>query len=30
MKRRGRPDGYTLSVGNISSHVLTGAIYAVQ
>jgi tripartite-type tricarboxylate transporter receptor subunit TctC len=27
---RAAADGYTVSVGNISSHVLTGAIYAVQ
>jgi tripartite-type tricarboxylate transporter receptor subunit TctC len=27
---RATADGYTVSVGNFSSHVLTGAIYAVQ
>jgi len=27
---RAAADGYTISVGNISSHVLTGAIYALQ
>jgi tripartite-type tricarboxylate transporter receptor subunit TctC len=27
---RAAPDGYTLSLGNISSHVLNGAIYALQ
>ena len=27
---RAAPDGYTISLGNISSHVLNGAIYALQ
>ncbi len=27
---RALPDGYTISIGNFSSHVLTGAIYRVQ
>jgi tripartite-type tricarboxylate transporter receptor subunit TctC len=27
---RAAPDGYTLSLGNNSSHVLPGAIYALQ
>ena len=27
---RAAADGYTISVGNFSSHVLTGAIYATQ
>lgn len=27
---RAAPDGYTISVGNISSHVLTGAVYPLQ
>jgi len=27
---RAAPDGYTVSVGNFSSHVLAGAIYALQ
>ena len=27
---RAAPDGYTLSVGNLSSHVMNGAIYSLQ
>src|SRR5207245_130463 len=27
---RATPDGYTVSVGNLSSHVMNGAIYALQ
>ena len=27
---RATPDGYTLSVGNLSSHVMNGAIYSLQ
>ena len=27
---RARADGYTISVGNFSSHVLNGAVYALQ
>jgi tripartite-type tricarboxylate transporter receptor subunit TctC len=27
---RGAPDGYTISLGNFSSHVVAGAIYPVQ
>jgi len=27
---RAAPDGYTISLGNISSHVLNGAIYPLQ
>jgi tripartite-type tricarboxylate transporter receptor subunit TctC len=27
---RAAPDGYTISIGNFSSHVLTGAIYSLQ
>src|SRR6202011_5736152 len=26
---RAAPDGYTLSVGNLSSHVMNGAVYAL-
>jgi tripartite-type tricarboxylate transporter receptor subunit TctC len=27
---RAAPDGYTISLGNVSSHVLNGAIYPLQ